>query len=101
MPVYTITHSAPLTDVLKADMAQQISDAHCTICSADPKYVNVRFMKIGANDGYTAGQGMRSIGSRSARLTLTHTQSIAPFSISRPRSERVDLRKLRKNCSGD
>lgn len=56
MPVYTITHSHALSSQTKADLARDICDAHTSICAADPKYVNVRFIKIAEDDGYTAGQ---------------------------------------------
>ena len=55
MPVYTITHSQSLSSQIKADLAREICDAHTSICAADPKYVNVRFIKIAEDDGFTAG----------------------------------------------
>lgn len=44
MPLYTIATRKPLTEQMRFDLAQTITDVHCGLTSAPPEFVNVIFM---------------------------------------------------------
>lgn len=44
MPLYTIATRKPLTEQMRFDLAQTITDVHCGITGAPPEFVNVIFM---------------------------------------------------------
>ncbi len=64
MPLYTIATRKPLSEQMRFDIAQTITDVHCGITGAPPEFVNVIFMtgyrlrrgsKIGVNGNVRTG----------------------------------------------